>query len=517
MKSLGIGLNVGESPPIFSYKPFINYKWSSYTDENGNRFLKDFGKSHSDGKLMFGKAVKPNDVDQSFDINCIGATTLYVFKDGVLVSEDVSTIDTYTASENVAYSNAITTSQAFTDAQVEYQYKYPEKFLYHEKTVNADGSATWTAKSKILNQDELDNVVAHLPMCETDFYVRDMVGYGEFPVEGRVDDAPTNDDEETTYEVVSDTSYNLAVTTAGTNIVRPYLAHPFISNSAETITLVEFDVVVNSGTPILQKMYNGTYSETFAEELKTGHYKFNIGTGNGDYGYIVQYFDGTKEFDIEVTNFKVYSTTGNTQITNPTSDMLLTNQTNGLQTCFLERDELGVVVGGSFDRLSCDGGVVSTNFIPDVISDTYYEFVVECNDTDTGGIFAGVPYNSNSRLEFGLKNNSDGMICRYGSKATYPDEVYTPNAYNHIIFKTTSDATLDIFANGEYIQTLDSSDAIDNSDGILTLGARSISESIGVYSFNHRISLSKIHTTPQDPLKLYQDAQIAMAKKGITI
>ncbi|WBC28522.1 hypothetical protein TPMD03_49 [Thiohalocapsa phage LS06-2018-MD03] len=57
-----------------------------------------------------------------------------------------------------------------TPEQIAYQYNNPERFLYREDNV---------LKSAILTQSEIDNVVAYLPMCEKDNYVRDLVGYSE--------------------------------------------------------------------------------------------------------------------------------------------------------------------------------------------------------------------------------------------------------------------------------------------------------------------------------------------------
>lgn len=57
-----------------------------------------------------------------------------------------------------------------TSQQIQAQYQSPETFLYREAGV---------LKSDTLSQEEIDSVVAYLPMCENDEYVRDYANYSE--------------------------------------------------------------------------------------------------------------------------------------------------------------------------------------------------------------------------------------------------------------------------------------------------------------------------------------------------
>jgi len=414
----------------------------------------------------------------------------------------------YGAFTDGVVSNYTYINKALTPDQIAYQYSHPEKFLYTIAEIQEDGSKTYSLHSEILTQEEIDSVVAYLPMCEKDGYVRDMVGYSEVRVSGEVDNAPTNEDEETTYSKDSDDGYSLAVTTVGSNNVRPYLAHSFTSNSSSTVTIVEFDVVVNSGTPILFKMYNGTYSDVFNEELKTGHYKFNIGVGDDSYGYVVQYFDGTKEFDITVTNFRVYSTTANTAITNFTNSCRgeALQLTYGLQTCFLQRDSLGVPSGSSFDRLQCDGvGYVDTGWIPSISRHNYFliELVVHpINKLEKYYEIAGAnSTGGNDRVIVGCSNYGLGTYARVGSYvASYPHNIGSALHYcleydNGVVSLTT---------NGYRVET--DSATIDDAVSTFGVGAKLDANNYPILSeiqTNLMYEKFTIHTEKQDSISLF--------------
>jgi len=171
----------------------------------------------------------------------------------------------------------------------------------------------------------------------------------------------------------------------------------------------------------------------------------------------VQYFDGTKEFDITVTNFRVYSTTANTAITNFTNscrDEAL-RLTYGMQTCFLQRDSLGVPSGSSFDRLQCDGvGYVDTGWIPDANSDFTISFAVPKGTTSTSYIMNGIQSSGvNDRLLLGAYAGGGYDYMRIGSVSYANANVYqNKGSYLGTISYQASTKTANFFINGRHYQ-----------------------------------------------------------------
>ena len=399
-------------------------------------------------------------------------------------------------------SNITIINHALTPYEIKYQYSHPEKFLYHEK--QADG--TFIAKSEILSQSKIDSVVAHFPMCETDGFVRNMIGYSESVISGIIDNAPTDDDEVSTYTKNDDTSYDLAVTTAGTNTSRPYLAHSFNCSNSSYHYKVSFDVVVNSGTPILRDMYNG-YHMSLNETLKTGHYEFVLHTGNDSYGYLVQYFNGTYEFDISVTNFKVTQLTSTYPIENFTNAARddAKNLSTGLQTCFWKRDVLGVPVGNSFNEITFDGsGYVDTGYMVTYKEKKQIELVVTKRVGDLsmfGAIIGDIDNYTALYVRFNPHcDNVVGINCNsYG--------------YTELHILDISHIVITIYVDGYEVFLDGASQGLKNTSGGTNDGSSLIIGRINTISYPliGSLRLFNIHTTPQDPAKLYNDA----VKKGL--
>jgi len=486
--------------------PLIEYTWSTSVDSTGNRVLDNKPSAvEYRADLYFGKGVKTNGTDQSFPINCIGATTLYVFKDGVLTTEDVTAIDTYTADEEVVYSNAITTSKAFTDSQVDYLSKYPEKFLYHEKTVNADGSATWEAKSKILTQDELNSVVAHLPMCETDGYVRDMVGYSEVDV-GTDSEFDTGDSWVTQNGAsISGSILHLAD--------ENYSGANGSSFDAEVGDMFLASIKINS----INQINGGISLIIRSPTVQLAEYSLPVGESyfvftSSEESTLRVYVEGSSTWSgtAEVESVYVKKLTSTYPIANFTTSVRYEamNLTYGLQTCFLERDELGVITGGSFDSITSNSVAdysITNNFSLENV--TNIEFIYEADSS--------LPkYNYNKLLYIGQGNTSFFRIERLGVGSTLYSEVNTQNTQQYFSFPDDTPIHINYYIN----QSTDEISLFVN--GIIVGDVEALDDPINteicdLYLMNNNhlarsimgnIRLFKIHTTPQDPLELYNKA-----------
>lgn len=551
---------------VDSYRPLINYKWYTTIDSNGSRELLDMGTLPKyNAKLYSGRGVKFNGVDQSVNIQNItsqqlrnedwtvttyiergGASysvwlgwvdisiiewgvkiwdgthrdilvsnaggvftlvkkgTIYsLFHEGVFIgSQDCSPIAQNNGvwignRPDVSYSSVIVgnftfISKALTISQIAYQYNNPEKFLYREDNI---------LKSKILNQSEIDNVVAWFPMCETDGYVRDMVNYSESEnVVGVNTFTDWGNDTVGTVTDNLDGSYTIDVTTAGTSATVPRLDFSQLVQSkyiGET-WVYSLDVVVNSGTLAQVATYDGAISTM----NKVGNKYILVSTASTDRTNSNFYFDGRNTFSITISNITVKKLTGIYQINNYTDSCrdLAKNLSTGLQTCFFKRDVLGVPYASSFNELSFDGvGYADTGWIPN--SGTYFEieivmfFTSELTDQELGS--------SGFRV---IRRSSDGTLLVYGDENRVFTGTYTRDGFTHLVVRFNTDGTMSGFSNNNVM----SSGAVTNvvDDTSFLIGKRNSYDSSYI---TLPIKLFKVHTTPQDPAKLYADA----VKKGL--
>ena len=101
-------------------------------------------------------------------------------------------------------------------------------------------------------------------------------------------------------------SFDLNVTVAGTNTVRPFVRYSSSTNNIGDVGILTFDVVVNSGNPILTYTTFAGLGSNRNISLQTGHYEFiNYQVGINTGGLADLLFDGTKLFDISITNLSV--------------------------------------------------------------------------------------------------------------------------------------------------------------------------------------------------------------------
>jgi len=212
--------------------PEIGYEMKPYAKE-GKVTLPNRGKGNYDADLYFGRGVKFNGIDQSITMPINDTiNTISNFKNGSLViDETLQTLTDYITDINSAdiYQNFIFYKGIFEPHEKRYMETNPEKFLYHEK--QSDG--TFIAKSEILSQSQIDNIVAHFPLCETDGYVRNMIGYSEGA--NKIDYANitigTDGDGVSTLTLLAD-GFEIEQDGSGTLTDNPLITIPFIN--AET-------------------------------------------------------------------------------------------------------------------------------------------------------------------------------------------------------------------------------------------------------------------------------------------
>ena len=307
-------------------------------------------------------------------------TSVSMFYNGVLVQslprlEDSSLIEfTTVGKQDTAFStgvlgNLIAISQALTPTQIEYQYNYPEKFLYWEAVTNA-GVKTFTPKSYILSDTELSNVVAHLPMTDTDNYTRNMVGYSETAltthnenIDG-VGNTITYDASSNLF-TINQVDFTLAV-------YKPFIGKPetFVAGN---LYLFKAKITVVSGATSLSAMEYGSsdganLANYYNKPLVAGdvHEVYTIGNYRSN-GYANLLFDGTQNnaavFTVEFDALKLSNTYPIQNYTASVRDEAK-NLTTGLQASLLDIDKLGVIQGSSFDRLYMDGTAIPALKIP---------------------------------------------------------------------------------------------------------------------------------------------------------
>jgi len=472
--------------------PEIGYQMKPYV-KNGKALLPSRGKGNCNADLYFGRGVKQNGVDQNITMPINDTiNTIAYFKNGSLVfDETLQTLTNYITDINSAdiYQNFIFYKGIFEPHEKRYMETNPEKFLYHEKQL--DG--TFIAKSEILSQEQLDNVIAHLPMTCTDGYIRNMIGYSETSIIGTIDNAPTDADEVSTYTKVDDTAFDLAVTTAGTNTTRPYLAHSFNCSNSSYHYKVSFDVVLNSGTCGLRQMYNGIFLPININ-LTTGHYEWLLPAGDDSYQYLVQYFDGSKLFDISVTNWKIEQTVAY-PIANFTASCRdgAKNLQYGLQTCFWKRDVLGVPTGSSFNELTFSQGsanALRTGYIIDDSNSFGIEAILEVFSPRRSNYFNPYPFYMVTHREVDLYIRLNDVSWAGG-----------PGAGKHhcYLYYDATSSELIIVVNGVVKKT-----------GTVTKKGV-YGELANSYANNGTLPLLNVYTKPQDPAKLYANA----VKKGL--
>jgi len=403
--------------------------------------------------------------------------------------------------------NSIIKKGTLQPHEILYQYTNPEKFLYHEK--QADG--TFIAKSEILSQEQIDNVVAHFPMCETDGYVRNMVGYSETQVNVNTgENGFTNTDG--FHAIVASMKLNgssirITDNNDNTNSPRVVLNQQLKPNTSYR---VKYDVLVDESVQsfsYIQVKYSADYYNNGGYTCVNGGLAASKGelvfttdsnTDNQYCGITVGYGGDIAAngafFDLNL--FTVQELTSTYPIENFTASCRdgAKNLQTGLQTCFWKRDVLGVPVGSSFDELILSNDStkgLTTGYIIDDANSFGIEAILEVFSPRRYNYFNLHPYYfcTHSAIDVYLRLND----VNYGENTgvgkqhcyMYYDAISSELtiAVNGIVKKTGTVTKYGVYGELETTYT--------NDGG--------------------KLPLLNIHTTPQDPAKLYADA----VKKGL--
>ena len=332
-----------------------------------------------------------------------------------------------------------------TPTQIKYQYEYPETFLYREDGV---------LKSKILTQVEIDNVVAYLPMCEKDNYVRDLVSYSE------------GEELSNTMSTNNSSSTN-GVYIEGNSSIYPLNTLLLLKNTTTNEHIGTGTIIENSGGNFIRVSfsYNRIINNYYSITELSGTYPIS--------NYTTSCRDNAK------------------------------NLSTGLQTSKWKRDSLGVPYALS-DYLECDGlGYLDTG----LIIPTNEDFTVEAiSYFDGRSDIEGHGSRSNPKCEMDQRS---GKIYMFIGNTHNGGVTVAQAGYHHLAINynyTSSTATYYINAVGiEKTNTTITDGTASMYIGSKNAGNRSAEESI------LPIRLFKVHNkamTPQE-VKYRYDKHVA--------
>ena len=422
----------------------------------------------------------------------VSGTTCSIYIDGVLrfSTEFVADVDrAYNFQIGVngglyyndcTINNIVATNQSLTPQQIKYQYDNPERFLYREDNI---------LKSQILNQSEIDNVVAYLPVCENDGYVRDLVRYSEGVscVDSGVDYINWDNLSDAG---VTTTASGITFTADGTYLDAK-LATTF---EADSYYLIEYEVTENT-------INAGNFTPLRSNGLLTAPVTVDNGT-LGKKSLVVKTLATITEQTywcyisnvattgvVTIKNISARKITSTYPIQNYTTSCNAKNLQSGLQTCFWKRDLLGVPYASSFNALECDGvGYVDTGWIPQ-LGATYQIEAVFYSDE------AGVNRDFGSDKDY-FRLFSDNTLYYYFNGAFSLNTIVPFNEYIHVVLTAVgSNATMIVNGTIEDLTGL--------SGGVQSTTSFALGGDRGTEIFNTPLKLFKVHTTPQDPLELY--------------
>jgi len=386
--------------------------------------------------------------------------------------------------------------------EIMYQYTNPEKFLYHEK--QSDG--TFIAKSEILSQSQVDNVVANFPMCETDGYVRNMIGYSEgadvinFPLAN--------------WTIYNDSGDSSVTEDANGNIVFDYVAADNIFLYIEqlgtpTNVPIKVTITVESISGIF-KIQDGDTNDSFGYISEAGTYEI-VGSSNQQ-DVIIARASADVDTNAVISSFTVQELTATYPIQNFTTSCRdeAKNLQTGLQTCFWKRDVLGVPVGSSFDEItfhSVEDRAVTKNVSMANVTAIEYVYVNSINKYNYNRLFSIYKDDGTLVLEMQRLDTNDQLYLKVNTQNTGNYVSLLP--VTHVVYEfDITDNTVSMFQNGVKVgDTVSITDPLILDPATLYLG----NSNYLTRGITGAFRLFNIHTTPQDPAKLYADA----VKKGL--
>lgn len=290
--------------------------------EANKRYIKDSGTSPKYPLAMLSGQGKYFTIDQYLDgfTIPIGAVSMMYIKDGVPTYTE-TLIDFGATVPTGWYKDVYYYNRVLTQAEITKNYQYPEQFYFD--AIN-DASC-----------------IEAVPMSDNDFYVRGKDYSEGSELVDAVSSTAIWSDASGNYLKNSGTSFDLEVTTVGTNTARPIV---FMSTMGSDIGVYElnFNAIITSGTSRLTLFYDGgSISEDYM--IKDGENSIVISTLTDSSALLNMYFDGTVEFDISVTDISLKQLSGIYEIQNPT-DSLNDNASNlpyGTQSIKMVSDDFG--------------------------------------------------------------------------------------------------------------------------------------------------------------------------------
>lgn len=324
-----------------------------------------------DGTISFGRGIKLTSGQTiTIPINNTISTIYKVVDGSPYFEEGPQDISDYTIDKVAVHSNYIFYKGIFTQDQKDYLESKPETFLYMQ-----DG----LVKSNILTDSELTNICNWLPLVDADACVRDYVNYSEGVENTDVDGlyvggGTSGPNAVNSFEKIGDHTATLHVEEHPSRTYEPEFILFTTGYAEDLLYKFTFNCVVTRG------VYNTrgvTVNTDKAPDILSGHKYLSIGeyscqfvgnfTSSGRYGTATN--SGASEtadcdFSVKMSAIKL---AGIYRIVNYTDDVNVSNLTYGIQTCFWEIDDLGLVTGlaNGISTKNEPNGIIDTAYTPD--------------------------------------------------------------------------------------------------------------------------------------------------------
>lgn len=460
---------------LTKYSPLIEYRWSTFTG-NGVRYLNDSSsnpKYHA--QLYSGQGVNFNGVDQLIPFTPIAQYTIYTFN-GVM-QYIVGALDVNSILPIGTYQNIIYLDFNLTQAQKDRYVSNPETFLYKD--------SHGALKSDILSQSEIDNVVAYLPMCETDEYVRDLVGYSEFGLTSSGFNPVGANWDGTTLSYNSSTNDRLDYSVNNEGSI----------DKTNTYMITRVQVENVSGTPYLRHASSeGGWTAYGTKTLVNGWNYFITHVPTNPGGIYSLLYVGTAGHSLDVLSWEVdIITDGIYPIQNYTNSCRddAQNLNKGLQTAKWLRDDLGVPYGLS-QYLECDGiGYVDTGYnSSSLFTIELIAYINSYTDRNAYESIFGVREATDSNTQntcATLNYIGDSMRVHMGDK--WGQFNITPNSINNYAF-VYDGTTLKVYEN-KILKHTKVTNIVENNESMY-IGAERYGTSVR-YKTTSPIRLFKVH------------------------
>ena len=508
MLSNGIVLTDYKNTSYQKFKKAIDfYKFNIDTKDDGTRIIKNYGTS-SDGISYFGRGLLLNGEDQSvsFEVNETVNTIAYFLNGELIIDETQQDIDNFTVDFDGVVQMFIISKSTFNAREKDLLRRYPEKFLYTVANENEDGSKTYNLYSKILSDESVSDIVVFSPMCETNEYAVNLASYAEGVNLAEVTNIYGNTSGDNNTVDNDGNVFTVHNETVTDEIYHPYCRLKNDNSQAGELYKVSVKIEITSGTAYLNKFERGDEDQnninididSVLTSGRTYEYEF-IGNFNS-YENITTMFDASTDdycaFDAVVTMDCVKITAAK-QIENYTDSCRddAKQLTYGVHTHSWKRDLIGIAYDVDFNSLCCDGvGYVDTGFIATGDESFTIEMVIDRRIKHLyEDSLSGEKY-----LRFGLNSYNNPIYY-------FDDWLYS--------YKPDSDIfhwILEYDSNSKQVKSV-----TDGENEVLNDVDFSCSDTLllGQTQYHTRSSktpfrLFKIHTTPVDPVQLYELAKM---------